>query len=144
MFRTVFPSIIRSQSLYTQHQVYVMLSTNLYDIYLMCVQSWTPDDGRKDRPKHVEWYSLNSKNCTSISFYYRNVARRFGVFAATILWDELSTAMHLRVFWMTKGIYWLSNCLQPSLWTLYYVQPIFIYYCYFPYLPVPVAAQSKA
>jgi hypothetical protein len=30
-------------------------STNLYDIYLMLyVQSITPDDGRKDRPKHVE------------------------------------------------------------------------------------------
>jgi len=29
--------------------------TNLYDIYLILyVQSWTPDDGRKDRPKHVE------------------------------------------------------------------------------------------
>jgi hypothetical protein len=37
-------------------------STNLYDINLMlCVQSWMPDDGRKDRPKHVEWYSMNSK-----------------------------------------------------------------------------------
>jgi hypothetical protein len=32
-----------------------MQSTNLYDIYLMlCVQSSTPDDGRKDRPTHVE------------------------------------------------------------------------------------------
>ena len=28
---------------------------NLYDIYLkLYVQSWTPDDGRRDRPKHVE------------------------------------------------------------------------------------------
>jgi hypothetical protein len=82
MFRTVFPSIIRSSILYTQHQMYVVQvgwmhasahdifhlvpaskqSTNLYDIYLMlCVQSWTPDDGRKDRRKHVEWYSINSK-----------------------------------------------------------------------------------
>jgi len=27
---------------------------NFYDIYLLLyVQSWTPDDGRKDRPKHV-------------------------------------------------------------------------------------------
>jgi len=28
----------------------------LFDIYLylsLCVQSWTPDDGRKNRPKHV-------------------------------------------------------------------------------------------
>jgi len=40
MFQTVFPSIIRSSRLYIHHQVYV--------------QSWTPDDGRKDRPKHVE------------------------------------------------------------------------------------------
>jgi len=32
-----------------------MQSTNLYDIYLpLYVQSRTPDDGQKDRPKHVE------------------------------------------------------------------------------------------
>ena len=64
MFRKVFPSIIRSQRLYIQHKVYVIQvlwqlankqSQNLYDIYLMLyVQSLTPDDGRKDRPKHVE------------------------------------------------------------------------------------------
>ena len=30
----------------------------LFDIYLLLyVQSWTPDDGRKDRPKHVGCYS---------------------------------------------------------------------------------------
>jgi len=30
---------------------------NLFDVYLMLyVQSWTPDDGWKDRPRHVEWY----------------------------------------------------------------------------------------
>jgi len=30
---------------------------NLFDMYLMLyVQSWTPDDGRKDRPKHAECY----------------------------------------------------------------------------------------
>jgi len=29
-------------------------STNLYDIYLMlCLQSLTPDYGRKDRQKHI-------------------------------------------------------------------------------------------
>ena len=28
---------------------------------MLYVQSWTPYDGRKDRPKHVEWYSINSK-----------------------------------------------------------------------------------
>jgi len=44
-------------------------STNLYGIYLMlCVQSWTPDDGRKDRPKHVECYSINSKIVHLVGF----------------------------------------------------------------------------
>jgi len=37
-------------------------STNQYDIYpMLFVLSRTPDDGRKDRPKHVDWYSVNSK-----------------------------------------------------------------------------------
>jgi len=32
-----------------------MQSTNRYDIYLMLyVQSWSRDDGWKERPKHVE------------------------------------------------------------------------------------------
>jgi hypothetical protein len=44
-------------------------STNLYDIHLMLyVQSRTPDDGRKDPPKHVEWYSVNSKIVHLIAF----------------------------------------------------------------------------
>jgi hypothetical protein len=40
MFRTVSPSIIRSLRLYVYLTLYI--------------QSWTPDDGRKDHPKHVE------------------------------------------------------------------------------------------
>jgi hypothetical protein len=40
-----------------------------YDIYLMlCVQSWTPDGGRKDRPKHIQWYSINSKIVHLVGF----------------------------------------------------------------------------
>jgi hypothetical protein len=50
-------------------------ATNLYDVYqMLCVQSWTPDDGREDRPKHVDWYSVNSKNCAFRLFYCRNIA----------------------------------------------------------------------
>jgi hypothetical protein len=46
-----------------------MHSTNLYDIYLMlCVQSWTPSGGGKDRPKHVERYSINSKIVHLVGF----------------------------------------------------------------------------
>jgi len=80
LYVSVFPSNIRSSRLYTQHQVYVIQvslllasghemerkfhllpsnkqSNNFYDIYMMlCVLSWTPDDGRKDHPKHVQRY----------------------------------------------------------------------------------------
>jgi len=76
MLRTVFPSIIRSPRLCKQRQAYVIQSTNMYDIHLtLFVRSRTPDDGRKDRPKHAEWYSTSSKNCASSWFYYRNISR---------------------------------------------------------------------
>ena len=37
---------------------------NLYDIYLLlCVQRWTHDDGQRNYPKHVEFYSeINLRN----------------------------------------------------------------------------------
>ena len=71
MFRTVSLSIVRSRALNTQQQVYVIhvqvLLTarlassqhNLYDIYLLCVQCRTADDGQRDSPKHVEIHSKN-------------------------------------------------------------------------------------
>ena len=62
MFRTDFPSIIRSSRMYIQQQAFVkqLASSQQYlsDKYLLLyVQSWTPDDGRKDRPKHVGCHS---------------------------------------------------------------------------------------
>jgi len=47
MFRTDFLSIIRSSVLYTQQYL------------LLCIQYWTPDDGQKTCPKHVDFYSKN-------------------------------------------------------------------------------------
>jgi len=35
------------------------LSANLYDITLLCVQWKTPDDGERNCPKHIEFYSKN-------------------------------------------------------------------------------------
>jgi len=35
---------------------------------MLCVQFWTPDDERKDRPKQVEWYSINSKIVDLVGF----------------------------------------------------------------------------
>jgi len=62
MFRMVSPPIIRSIRLYIQHHITKALwllarkqPQDLYDIYLMLyVESYTPDDGRRDRQKHVE------------------------------------------------------------------------------------------
>jgi len=68
MFRTVFPSINRSSSLYIQQYLFDKCQ-------LLYVQSWTPDDGRKDRPKHVECHSKIKQIWyidASSWFYYRN------------------------------------------------------------------------
>ena len=51
MFRTVTLSIITSFSLYTQQIVWY--------IPLLCILWKTPDDGQKNCPKHLEFYSKN-------------------------------------------------------------------------------------
>jgi len=67
MFRTVPMSIIRSFSLYTQqwYMSYSLLagsqvvSKPVWHIPLLCVQCWNPDDGQRNCPKHVKFYSKN-------------------------------------------------------------------------------------
>jgi len=83
MFRTVPLSIIRSSFALHSAMVYVIqvcrqltsrtrmelqfhpgparkLSTNLYDIYHCWVYSeWTPDDGQRHCPKHLEFHAKN-------------------------------------------------------------------------------------
>jgi hypothetical protein len=72
MFRTVPLSIIRNFSLYTQ-QRYTSeqdqegtswsysqaVSKPVWHISLLCVQWKTPDDGNRNCPKHVKFYSKN-------------------------------------------------------------------------------------
>ena len=56
MFQTVSPSIIRVQD--CTDTAICLLAKYLFDkCLLLYVQSWTPDDGRKYRPKHVECHS---------------------------------------------------------------------------------------
>jgi len=67
MFQAGFLSIISTvqTAIGTCHTGYAdcLLASsqhNLYDIYLLlCVQCYTPDDGQKTCPKHVEFYSEN-------------------------------------------------------------------------------------
>ena len=50
---------------------------NLYDIYLsLCRQYYTPDDGKKTCPKHVEFYSKNKfeKLVHLVSFTIRSTS----------------------------------------------------------------------
>ena len=76
MFRTVPMSIIRSFSLYTQ-QWYTSyrfaVSKPVWHIPLLCVQWKTPDDGQRNCPKHVEFYSKNKfeKLVQLVSFIIR-------------------------------------------------------------------------
>jgi len=65
MFRTVSLSIIRSFSLYTQQwytsyrfaDSWRAVTRSVWLIPLLCVQWKTPDDGKRNCPKHVEFYS---------------------------------------------------------------------------------------
>jgi len=67
MFRTVPLSIIRSFSLYTQQwftsyrfpDSSQTVRKTVWHIPLLCVQWKTPDDGQRNCPKHVEFYSKN-------------------------------------------------------------------------------------
>jgi len=54
MFRAVPLSIIRRFSLQLRPDPARKLSANLYDIYTIA-----PDDGQRNCPKHVEFYSKN-------------------------------------------------------------------------------------
>jgi hypothetical protein len=63
IFRTVFQSIIRSSKLRIQQWpmsnscCYLLLSAAVWHIPLLYTQFRAPDDGRKDRPKHVERFT---------------------------------------------------------------------------------------
>ena len=82
---------------------------NLYDIYLMLyVQSWTPDEGRKDRPKHVDWYSINSKNCASSWFYHRNISR------CKVPWTSKNTLSLFRSFYLCRNKQFVLRLVQIS------------------------------
>ena len=81
MFRTVPLSIIRSFSLYTQ-QWYMSYSSQavskpVWHMPLLCVQWKTPDEGQRNCPKCVEFYSKNNfeKFSASSWFYYKNLVR---------------------------------------------------------------------
>ena len=68
MFRTVYQSIIRSSRLYIQQQAYVkkiLMSSGQQYLFHICllpyVQSWTPGDGWRYHPKHVQCHSKINK-----------------------------------------------------------------------------------
>jgi len=81
MFRTVFPSIIRSSRLYTQHQVYAIQVSWLHASRHEMTYTWCcvyshellMMDGRPSETCRVMFNKL--ENCASSWFYYRNISR---------------------------------------------------------------------
>jgi len=97
MFRTVPQSIIRSFSLYTE-QCYMSYryadSKHVGHIQLLCVQWKTPDDGQRNCPKPVEFYSKNKfEKSASSWFYYKNLLRcrslNVTISRCTVTWTSL-------------------------------------------------------
>ena len=99
MFRTVPLSIIRRFSLHTQqwHMSYRFAdsSQTVWHIPLLCVQWKTPDDGQRNCPKHVEFYSKNKSEkfvhlvgCIRIYHNARSPARqKKNIFIFTYFWN---------------------------------------------------------
>jgi len=52
-------SPVRHQEFFTVHIGMVYVSKHVWDIILLCVPWKTPDDGKRNCPKHVEFYSKN-------------------------------------------------------------------------------------
>ena len=118
MFRTVSPSIIRSSRLYVQQQAYVKQirlcacrQQYLFDICLLLyVQSWTPDDGRKDRPKHVECHSKRNKIIWYIgasSWFFHRKRLKLHKPVIGCLWNVLAT---WRIFMGRDSSIGISTC----------------------------------
>jgi len=70
MFRTVPLSIISSLALYTQQQSIChggyadcLLASSQHNL---CVQCWTPDDGQRNSPKHVNFYQKILKKLVNL------------------------------------------------------------------------------
>jgi hypothetical protein len=68
-----------------------------------CVESWTPDDGRKDRPKHVEWYPINSKIVHVVGFTIEKRVEPYLYSLSGPLWPVLGcTFTFLLTYWLRK------------------------------------------
>jgi len=84
MFRTVPLSIMRSFSLYTQHSpswsCSQAVSKPVWHIPLLCVRWKTPDDGQRNCPKHVKFYSKNKfeKLVRLVGFIIRKHVTKIG------------------------------------------------------------------
>ena len=96
------------------------LSANLYDIYLLlCVQRKTPDDGQRNCPKHVEFYSKNK--CEKLVHLVGFIIRKHTLFSKVLF--PASTYTTLYTYDILKGtaiLRWqyLSKCLMYIVWCM--------------------------
>ena len=119
VFRSFRP--LSGVRLYIQHQVYVIevrwllasghemsaISCPLASSQLTwktytwcCMYSLTPDDGWKDRPKHGDWYSINSKIVHLVGFTIEIQSR------CTVLWTSKLSFYSLRRKYYNTVVMW--------------------------------------
>ena len=102
-------------------------SQYLLDIYLLlCVQSWTPDDGWKDRPKHAECYSKikwiwETGACSW--FYYREFDSCMFLFICNSI---LKSGLYDLKILCDSGVCQLNLCCIVHFLTILCVRMIFI------------------
>jgi hypothetical protein len=103
---------------------------NLYDIYLLlCVQCWTPDDGQRNCPKHVELYSKNKfeKLVHLVTFIIRIGIERS---ASSLIWftpeeDQLVvTVRSLVTVWILSGNTNISCASRTTKYSSTVIQPV--------------------
>ena len=115
MLRTIFPPIKRHLSnryccLFASGYLLAGRQQYLFDrCLLLYVQSWTPDDGRKDRPKHVECHSKIKQIWyigASSWFYYRNYVCIFIIIKNTHTYTDKYKYKNTNYFHSYNLTYW--------------------------------------
>jgi len=110
MFRTVPLSIFRSFSLYKQQWYVIQVC---WHTPLLCVQWKTPEDGQRNCPKHVEFYSKNKfeKSVHQVGFIIR-------------IYDDARSPDHQILYYIITRIQLSCCCLlfatcgiSPSFWS---------------------------
>jgi len=123
MFQTAFSSIVRSSKLHIQREVFVRpIMLPAASLARLCVQFWAPDDGRKNRLKHVERLTEINKlwNVASCWLYAANILAMLGhmnvrsVEHTGLRRNEKDIKLYLLIYSMEQSPSWEDNRFSAS------------------------------